>query len=214
MSRLTQKGQGAPLTLFSQSTDLSLATLNGARFDASDGREFALALVGAANIGPALLVQSSAIVANHQNLATSTVAAGATQVTVTLGGTAATLNQYQGGYIIFNAGTGAGQCLKIASHPAQTNTSGTVLITLEDPIVTATLSSDTKSCLIADPYSNVIVSPATTLTGKIVGSTLYGVATASWGLIQTRGQGALFSESNIAVTPGAGIIGAAASDPQ
>ena len=211
MSRLTQKGQGAPLTIFSSSTDTSLTTMNGARFDSSDGREFVLALVGAANIGPSLLVQSPANVANHQNLATTTASAGATSVTVTLGGTAATANQYAGGYFITNAGTGAGQCLKIASHPAQSSGSGTLVLTLEDPLLLAVATADTKSCLLADPCNGVIVSPATTLTGKIVGATLYALATATYGLLQTKGPIGLYSESNIATTPGAGIIGAAAT---
>lgn len=211
MSRLTQNGQGAPLTLFSVSTDTSLSTMNGSRFVSSDGREFILVLGGAANITQGLLVQSPANIANHANLATTTAAIGATSITVTLGGTAATLNQYQGGFAVINAGTGAGQTLRIASHPAQTSTSGTVVLTLEDALTVATLSSDTKTSLVLDTCNGVIVSPADTLTGTIVGSTLYNLATASWGLLQTKGPGSLFSSSNIATTPGAGIIGAAAT---
>jgi len=210
MSRLTQKGQGSPLSLFSQSTDSSLATLTGARFDSSDGREFVLVLVGGSNIGNALLVQGPAIVANHQNIVASTVAAGATQVTVTLGGTAATLNQYAGGLLVVNAGTGIGQTLRIASHPAQSNGSGTLVLTLEDAFTAATLTSDTKVCLIANQYSGVIVSPASTLTGQIVGATLYPVTEANYALITTKGINSLYSESNIAAA-GFGVIGAAAT---
>lgn len=211
MSRLTQKGQGSPLALFSQSTDTSLATLTGARFDSSDGREFVLVLVGASDIQDALLVQAPAIISNHQNLACATAATGATSVTVTLGGSAATVNQYQGGFLVINAGTNVGQTLRIASHPAQTSTSGTLALTLEDSLTGNLVTSDSKGCLIANPYSGVIVSPATTLTGPIVGGTLYPVTAANYALLITKGLNALFSESNIATVAGAAIIGAAAT---
>jgi hypothetical protein len=169
-----------------------------------------LVLVGGSNIGNGLLVQGPAIVANHQNLASVTAAAGATSLTVTLGGTAASLNQYAGGFAVINAGTGAGQTLRIASHPAQTDTSGALVLTLEDPIITLTSTSDTKVCLIANQYSGVIVSPASTLTGQIVGATVSPVTAANYALIVTKGPNALFSESNIAAA-GFGVIGAAAT---
>lgn len=209
MSRLTQKGQGSPVALFSSSTDVSLETVTGARFDSSDGREFVLVSVGASNIAAGLLVQSSAVVANHQNLAASTAAVGATSITVTLGGTAATANQYRGGFLYVNAGTGIGQTLKIASHPAQSNGSGTLVITLEDPVQVATSVSDTKVCLLANPALNVIVNP-TTPTGQILGATLYPVTAATYALIQSRGQIALTSETLVA-TVGLGIAASAAT---
>src|SRR6185369_8356134 len=116
MSRITNKGATAPFDIFKTSTDTSNNTFAGERFDLSDGREVVLIQAGAVALSSGQLMQAPALVANHQNMATSTAAAGATQVTVTLGATAATLNQYQGGYVIFNAGTGLGQTLKIASH--------------------------------------------------------------------------------------------------
>lgn len=186
--------------------------MTGARFDSSDGREFVLVLVGGSSIGDALLVQSPAIVANHQNMAVASAAAtAATQITVTLAGTAATLNQYQGGFAIVNAGTNIGQTLRIASHPAQTNTTGDLVVTLEDALTGNLAVSDSKVSLIANPYSGVIVSPADTLTGTIVGATLYPVTNANYALLVTKGINALFSSSNIATEAGAGVIPAAAT---
>ncbi len=211
MSRLTQKGQGAPLSLFSQSTDLSLETMTGARFDSSDGREFVLVLVGGSSIQDALLVQSPAITANHQNMAAAAAATGATSITVTLGGSAVAANQWAGGYAIVNAGTGIGQTLKIASHPAQAVTSGTVVVSLEDALTGNLSVSDTKVSVIQNPYSGVIVSPADTLTGTIVGATMYPVTNANYALLATKGINALFSSSNIATEAGAGVIAAAAT---
>lgn len=209
MSRLTQKGQGAPLALFSQSTDASLATLIGARFDSSDGREFILVLVGAASIANGLLVQSPAIVANHQNGAVATAAIGATSVGVAIAGTAMAANQYAGGFLVINAGTGIGQTLRIASHPASAAGSETITFQLEDPIRVATLVSDTKGCLIAHPCNGVIVNP-TTPTGVVVGATVSGVTAANYALLQTKGVISLLSESLIA-TVGLGVAPSAAT---
>jgi len=126
-------------------------------------------------------------------MATSTASAGATTITVTLGNTAATANQYAGGYLLLNAGTGLGQTLRIQSHPAA-NASATLTLTLEDPVVTATSSSDTKSCLLLNPYKNVIISP-TTNTGAIVGVALYPIAASSYGYFVVKGPAAALADA-------------------
>lgn len=213
MSRLTQKGQGGPLELFKTSTDASLATLTGAKFDSADGREFVLVQNGGSALVSGNLIQGPAqIGANHTNLATSTAAIGATTVTVTMGGTLATANQYAGGYVVFNAGTGLGQTLKIASHPSATS-SGTCVLTLEDPIQVATVSGSTKSTLVLNPYgssngtdfttSGVVVCP-TVLTGRVIGVSLYPIAATTatvlqYGLIQTKGVVACLNDATTAI---------------
>lgn len=213
MSFFSQKGQGAPIGFGSTSTDSSLATLTGSKYDTADGREFVLVQNGGTALVAGKLVQGPAqIGTNHTNLATSTAAIGAYTVTVTMGGTLATVNQYQGGYVVFNAGTGAGQTLRIASHPAATS-SGTCVLTLEDPIKVATLSSDTKSTLVLNPYgsqygtdvstSGVVVCP-TTLTGRVIGVSVTPIAAstatvASYGYIQTKGVVACLNDANTAI---------------
>lgn len=202
MSRLTQKGQGAALELFTTSADTSFATLTGAKFDSSDGREFAFVQNAGTALVSGKLVQGPAKIANHQNLTTSTQAVGDTTVTVTAGGTLITANQYAGGYVLFNAGTGIGQTLKIASHPSATS-SGTCILTLEDPIQVATATASTKSCLNLPAYgssngtdvrtSGVVVCPVVSaLTGPVIGVSMYpiGASTSTvptYGLIQTKG---------------------------
>lgn len=228
MSFFSQIGQGGPLGFGQTSTDTSLATLVGAKFTTADNaREFALIQNAGVALVAARVVQGPVnIGANHQNLATSTAAIGATSVTVTLGGTAATLNQYAGGFVYFNAGTGIGQTLGILSHPAQTSTSGTVVLTLSDPIAVATLSSDTKSSLSLPKYgsangvdvrtSGCVVCP-TTLTGPVLGITNLPIPAStstvpSYGFIQTRGPVAVLNDSTTAIgldiMPSASVAGA------
>lgn len=213
MSRFTQKGQSSPIAYAATSTDLSLGTLTGTKYDTSDGREFVLIQnAGVALVSGNLIQGPVAIGANHTNLATSTAAVGATQVTVTLGGTAVTANQYQGGYVVFNAGTGIGQTLRISSHPAAT-TVATCVLTLEDPIQVATLSSDTKSTLLLPPYgsangadvrtSGCVVCPVT-LTGPVIGVTVSPIAASTttlptYGYIQTKGVVGCLNDANTAI---------------
>lgn len=214
MSRITQKGATAVVELFNTSADASLASLTGSKYSTSDGRDFVLVQNAGTALASGKLVQGPAIHANHQNMATSTAAIGATQVTVTLGNTAATANQYAGGYLIFNAGTGAGQTFKVASHPSA-SASATLVVTLEDKLSVASLSSDTKSCLSLPTYGSsngtdfrtegVIICPANNaLTGPVIGVTIYPIAATSttvlsYGLIQIKGVCAVLNDSTTAI---------------
>lgn len=190
MSRITQRPAVAPLNLFSQATstsagtgyvDPSFSTYVGQKFDTSDGRELTLISNGAVALTSGVLVQGSPIVANHQNLAvavtTIPATAGTFQVSVTLGATKVTQNQYQGGFAIVNAGTGIGQTLRIASNPGAAASGAGVVITLEDPIQ-VTLDATSKVSLHANPYQDCVINP-TTSTNRVVGVTLGPVAAAT-----------------------------------
>ncbi len=218
MSRLTQPGQGGPIELFSTSTDASLATMCGAKFYSADGREFALVQ----NAGTALvagnMIQGPAKIANHQNLTITAYTAASISlgtpatVVATSGGTLVTANQYAGGYLLVNAGTGIGQTLKIASNSSATS-NGAITIKLEDAPLVALSVSDSKVCLSLNAYgsqngtdfrtSGVVVCP-TTLTGQVIGATLYAIAATSttvlsYGLIQTKGPIAVLNDATTAI---------------
>jgi len=230
MSFFSQKGATSPLPFAQTSNDTALGTLTGARFETSDGREFVLVQNAGTALAQGKLVQGPAAISNHQSLVTSTQAIGDTTVTVTLGGTAVTANQYAGGFIFFSEGTGLGQTLKIKSHPAQTSTTGTVVITLEDPIQVATATASTKSFLYLNPFgsangadvrtSGVVICP-TTLTGRIIGVSSYPIPAStttvpSYGFVQYKGDVAVLNHSgttiglnvgnSVASTPVAGAV--------
>jgi hypothetical protein len=225
--------KSAPMSLFgvnggNSSNDASLATLVGSLWMTADGRELALVQVGVAAIASGLLVQSPASIgANHTGLAVvGTAAIGATQITVTLGGTAVSANQYAGGFAVISAGTGIGQTLRILSHPAQSSTSGNVVLTLEDPLSVAITSSDSKVSLTLPQYGTkngaaftthgVIVCP-TTLTGRVIGATFYPLPAStatvlSYGFIVKSGAVAVLNDSGTAIgldlMPSASVAGA------
>lgn len=223
--------KSSPISLFgvnggNTSSDASLATLVGARFQSDNGREFVLVQNGGTALTAGKLIQSPASIgANHTGLTCATAAIGATQITVTLGATAVTANQYQGGYAVVSAGTGIGQTLKIASHPAAA-LSSTVVLTLEDPLSVATAVADSKVSLTLNPYgssngatyatSGVVVSP-TTATGTTIGVTVYPIPATtstvlSYGFIQTKGLVACLNDSGTAigldVMPSSSVAGA------
>jgi len=210
--------KSAPLELFGvnggvTSTDASLATLVGAKFKSADGRGFALIQNGGTALVAGNLIQGPVTVgANHTGLTLSTAAIGAKTISVTMGGTLCTANQYQGGFLVVSAGTGIGQTLRIASHPAGTS-AAVVVFTLEDPLSVATLTSDSKGSLTLNPYgsangtdvrtSGCVVCP-TTLTGKIIGVTLTPIPAStttvpSYGFIQTEGDVACLNDATTAI---------------
>lgn len=227
MSRLTQKGATGPLSLFQTSSETIAtapfsysSTFAGERFDSADGREFVLVQNSTVALSAGKMVQSPAVIANHQDLAVTAFTAASSStglpayVTVTLGATAVTVNQYAGGYLLVNSSTGAGQTLKIASHAAA-NASASLVVYLEDAPLTA-LTTSSKVCLSLNPYTNVIVNPATP-TGKVIGAALYAIAASTsstnvFGLVQTKGPIAVLNDGALtigsAISPSNVVAGA------
>lgn len=211
--RISQYPAVGGLNLFQSSTDTSFFTGVGQKFQV-DGGESEVALVySTTGIAAGVLVQAPAIVANHTNCAVvgaATVnAIGNTSLTITLGATAATAQQYQGGYAFVTAGTGAGQKLKVQNNPAA-NGSANLTITLEDAIAIA-LDTTSRVSLTPNPYYNVIINP-TTPTNKPVGVTFYTVPATSYALIGTRGSFACLNDSGttigLALAPSQSVAGA------
>lgn len=217
MSDLTSRGQAAGQPLY---TSQAYANNNpphklGEEFVNGSGR-FRFCKAGASNLVAGNWIQSPAQVANHQNIApTATFAIGATAVTVTLGATAATANQYAGGQIVVTITPGLGQAINISGHPAA-DSGATLSLTLEEPLRVA-LSTTTRVDLVPNQYNGVIQSPVTTLTGTAVGVATYIITAAEYGWLQVGGlAGALIAGTpavgSALVLPGT-AAGAAVTDP-
>lgn len=213
MSRITQRGATGPIALvangtFQTSTDSALATLLGSRWDLSDGREVRLGQVASGTtVVPGKMYQSAAVIADHQNLDVTAFQAYSAngnvpaKVTVTLGSTAVTANQFRGGFLIVNDNNGEGQTLKIASHPAA-DAAASLAVTLEDGPTTAITAASEASLMPADG-SGIIIMP-TTATGAVFGASLYNVAASAYAFFVTKGISAVLGDG----TP---TIGSAAS---
>lgn len=214
MSRITQKGATGPLALvangaFQSSTDASLETLVGTRWDLSDGREVKLVQAGAVALVPGVLLQNAAIIADHQGLditALQTYSANGNQpykITATLGSTAVTANQYAGGFAVINVGTGKGQTLRIASHPAA-DAAAALTLTLEDAPSVALSTSDSEVSLIPADGNGVVIHP-TTPTNSVAGVSLYSLAASAYGFAVSKGITSCLADAAAPAASGAAI---------
>lgn len=220
MSQITQRGATGPLALqaggsFPTSTDAALANLVGTRFDTSDGREVILVSVASTSAATAgHLLQDTALVANHQNASVTAFTAYSAngnvpaKATLTIGATAMTANQYQGGLAVVNAGTGKGQVLRVASNTSfvSSGTQGTV--TFEDAPNTA-LDATSKISLVPAHGANVIDFP-TTATSSPVGAAIYNIPASSYGFLVCKGITGVLSDPTVA-TAGYAIAPSTAS---
>lgn len=181
----------------------------GSEIGTADGRSFRYCKNSSTALVAGDLQQGPAIVANHQGVVIATTAAGSTSVTVTLGATAATANQYAGGYLIVDAGTGAGLTYLIKSHPAA-SASATLVLTLSEPIKVATAVADSTGCLIPNPFNAPVIS-ATAQTGTAVGVAPIALPASEFGWLQTKGICGVRADETFAagaaLTIGTGVAG-------
>ena len=175
----------------------------GSRAKTPDGKIFRYVQAGATALVPGTLVQAPAEVTNHQNLAPAAAAVGTPSVTVTLGATAATANQYAGGTMIVTVTPGQGYSYRIASHPAASS-SATLVLTLEDPILVA-LTTSSRVDLAPSPFGGVIINPATA-SASVIGAAVYPIAATQYGWIQSGGVAALLNDSAATIAVGTGVV--------
>lgn len=180
---------------FSSIADAGNVSLGAAAFD-NAGNRYRFAKAGGTALVPGKLQQAAAEVTNHQGLTPAAAAIGATEVTVTLGATAATANQYAGGWLVVTITPGQGYKYLISSHPAA-DLSTTLTLTLEDAVVVA-LTTSSRVDLVANPYSGVIVNP-TTASSAPVGGAVTAVTAAYFGWIQDGGIASLLSDGGATV---------------
>jgi len=164
------------------------------------GRWFRYALAGEAVTRPLLQTSITAIDAHDLDLVTAVAAIGATEVTVTLGATAALADEYADGVLLVNDLTGEGFVYLVKSHPAAA-LSATLVVTLdeEDGIVVA-LDATSQTGLVHNSCFDIVVYP-TTASGPPLGAACVDWANNDYGWLQFRGQGVARID---ATAPGAG----------
>lgn len=182
--------------------------------ETADGRVYRYSQAGS---GAALVAgkvsQGLAKVANHTDVAVAAAAsAGDRQVTVTLGATAATANQYLDGYVVVVEGAGVGQTLRIEGHPAAAS-AGSLTLSLKDPIHTD-LTTSSKVNLVYNPFASAAVRTASAAE-VTTGSPVVAVAASDFFWAQTRGVASVLSDGIIAkdalAIGSASVIGALAT---
>jgi len=167
----------------------------GQRVAGSNGSEFRFVKAGATALVVGNVIQSSAYGTDHNSLTPAATAKGESAVTVTLATSGVTANQYKGGTLTVNTTPGLGETYIIKGHAAQATVTGTVKLFLDTPLRTA-FTSSTRVALRKNPCDGVIASPATTLTGSIVGVAIYPIPATEYGFIQTKGPCAALSDNS------------------
>lgn len=195
-------GLTGPAQSFGQPLFVSSATpvTNiGTKAQTADGREFVYVQCGATATVAGSVYGTAAELTNHDHLTPAAAAIGATQITVTLGATAVTENQYAGGLLTVDSAPGEGYSYFILSHPAA-DLSTACVFTIDSPGVIVAITTASEVTLTPSPYSKVIISPATTLTGATVGVAPYIITASEYGWLQTKGPCGVL----IGGTPGVG----------
>ena len=137
------------------------------------------------------------------------ITTGVTTITVNVGTTNATANLYADGYLTIDTSPGQGM-YQIKSHPAIASAAGGVFTLYEDDKLRDILTSGTtKVGLQENPYSSTVATPATTLTGIVVGVTPVAVPADSFFWLQTYGPAVVTVSA--ALVAGRGVIVAGAS---
>lgn len=207
----TPQSFGQPLFKSQSTQDCPLGTIAYT----GDGRVFRYVKNGATATVAGSVYQTAAELTDHDHLTPAAAAIGAKQVTVTLGNTAVTANQYAGGLLVVDSAPGEGYSYIIGSHPAA-DASATCVFTLLDEVVVA-ITTASEVTLTPSPYSAVVVAPATTLTGAVVGVATYIIAANEYGWLQVKGPCGVLCAGTIAVGAVAispsGTAGAVVTDP-
>lgn len=193
MTQLTGTGpQVVAQSLFSSSAD-QMHVL-GELVHSNDGRAFRYCKAGGTTLAQGKLQQASAEVTADQNLTAVAAAIGdltlSASTTVTV-----TANQYAGGYALITVTPGQGYMYRIKSHAAYTAAAPT--FTLEDSIQVA-LTTSSRIDLVANPYSGVIVNPATASSAP-VGVATYAITNAQYGWLQVAGIANVLADGTIVV---------------
>lgn len=154
----------------------------------NDGRRFRYAKAGAVAVVVAKLYQAAIPVTNHVLRTPTAAAVGDRTVTLALGATAVTADQYRDGYLVVDLATnsGFGHIYTIQSHGAVAS-SGSFVVPLKSPVQVAIDTTATSVSLIPNNYSGVILAIATTPTAVICGVAAAPFAIGAFGWIQVAG---------------------------
>lgn len=162
--------------------------------ETSDGARFVYAKAGAVALTRGNLTQSPALDVNYQGL-TATASINALTVTVTLGASAVTANQFAGGYLLVTNGAGEGQLFDILAHDAAL-AGAAVVMSIGSAVQTALAASTVT--LMLNPFNGVIAHPIVA-TGTVAGVAAANIASGQYGWLQIKGVCPTLGDAGIAI---------------
>ncbi len=169
----------------------------GTRHEDAYGRTFHYGFAAAA-VGRGKMAIEALVIANHNSMSFQTApAVGDTSAKVTLGGTAATDEQYKDGWFVVQDGTGEGRAYRIEGHGAQTATTGTLEVFLAEAIDTAGATAETNVDLIYNSFDEIRIDADQAQTDTPVGVPIGvgGLGASEFGYVQTWGPCAVWRDA-------------------
>ena len=182
-------------------------------------RIFRYAANSTIELAPGRMTSGPTTIASHNNISVATSAtAGQMYVDISLGAGVLAENYYTGGYLWFNAGgttIGEGCAYRVKSHLANAG-SLTLRVHLYDPLATALTATTSKATLYANPWSAVVIHPATP-TNRPTGVPLITVTastatTTYYCWLQTGGFTPLAMETTYTIGGGVGAVSGTAGE--
>lgn len=164
-----------------------------------DGRAYVYSVAGASNLSAGKVTAAPATTANHTNQTGVAYPVGTTSLTYTIGGTAAAVNLYAGGYFAVNdtATTGI-NVYRIRSNTVSAG-SATITVVLEpDEGLTVATTTASKFSLYNSPFNFTIVAPGSSSAFQITGVPNVAVTATYAYWSQTAGYAAVLSDGIIA----------------
>ena len=199
--------------LYSSVTDIPSGLYLGSLEYGNNGKAFRFCKAGSSALTVGNVLQSSAIDAQFDAMAVAVAGAkGDTQLQVTLGSTAITANQFDGGTLTIQVAAATATLADEYTIVAHTAASGaaTCVFYLDRPLRIPVTVATNKITVRRSPWSGVIQCP-TTLTGTVVGVAIYAIPAGEYGWIQTKGVASVQSDSSTcAVGSDVGVPGATA----
>lgn len=210
-------GQTVLTTREARGSDTTQQHWLGGRAETLDGRIFRYVQ----NAGTALvrgnLLQAPAVVANHLNRVVGDAAAVNDMfITLDIGATATTENQYADGYLVINDAAGEGIAYRISGHPAQAASATSARYDISEPVDVA-LTADTSEGSLLSVWRDLIQHP-TTFSGMAVGVADDAYAADVYFWTPVIGVTSVLSDANVTtvgqvVVPSTTTAGCIAVDP-
>ncbi len=181
----------------------------------SDGRQFRWANNGAVLLGVGKTLCGVAPVTAHvlQTATTAGVIGDAT-VTMTIGATAITVDQYRDGILAIELGTGFGYAYGLDRHTSYLASATTVAIPFKRGVTLQAAVPTTSNTIsfIASPYSSMVIFPATTATTACTAVSVSPIpasgtppATPQFGWVQTKGLAAVLAIGTVVIGQNVGV---------
>lgn len=171
----------------------------GTKGISADGRVFRYTQAASTQVAAGKLTIAQDVTGDHEDLAVNTAAVGDTTLSVTLGSTAISGNEYDEGLVNVTDGTGEGFMYPIESAPA-TDASGTCVVQLAYPIHTAFAAATTVT-LVRNKYRDIIISDGTQ-ADLPVGVTTSVLGSDEYGWVQTGGYCSVVNDGSTTIVAG------------